>query len=1215
MINSNESLADQVKINRRFLKSVRIDTDASNAQALDGFIPLQSSLNVLDFMSKTILSGNNYAFTWSGAFGSGKSTLALLLSAFISSDEKLKRKALSFIKDYSNDEGKNNISKLFASKKSKSDLAWKGISIVGTNDSLRAVLGQRLNSDYGIKPSSDKKTLCSEDLLQWIELLKQNNIRVMLIIDELGKFLHHALETHDIYFLQELAEVASRSDGHLIVLGIMHQSFDAYIATFDKRVVDEWSKVQGRFENILLAPSVFESLKVVAGSIDNDGYSSAFKSDSLTKDIFKQSQAFADSINDSFKQCLPLHPVSALLLCALSRKSFGQNERTIFGFLNSHEPFSFSSFLSSTAVDSKELYLPDQLFDYIANNQAMMMASGSDGHLYTEALETLHRIEADCSYEQLTLFKTIVVIDILGKTYGLRASNTVLKSCYSLFKYKSYYSTDAAFENDFKACIDTLIEKKAVIFKKYEKAYACFQGSDFDFEGEFTKAYSQTVFNQDTVRNLLSESETVVAKRHYVNTGNLRFFDVELVSEKEVIAAALKTASANDSVGKAFLVCMSSDEYDSAYSAEVIHAILHCSAHCKNNIFAVALKSHEIIRKARSLSAYQMMSSLPALEGDKAARREIQMRISSSEAELSEIVSHSLSDSLIINNGSIRAKIVAKHAVGLNSNLKDAFFKKGLFPASGYDFNALSVALLSDEHHNEEDKAQAMIAWEEMQIPAVGCDLESFQDNYCNRKGAIQRILSTLHENAELKLVNADIRALASEIADDLYSKAPVVKNELINRNKLSSSAAKARRVLMESMCESASQVDLGFEKTPAEANIYWTIFLKNRMHRLSADGQTMEFVCDNRTDPAYAALFKDTLMFISERKQASALEIFKFWSAPPYGIKDGMHLLLMLFFILVNKDNVAVYNKNVFATDFSKSLVDELLVNNDEFSFKFFGSTESDKLMTDNTVKALKDAGVAVSGTNPLMLARSLVAFALRLPMLTQKTIKLGRRAQNLKSQLLNASDPIDLLFDKLPAIYPDLANDASELTADLEEIKAFYPDTLKSVEELLFKSLGHDGSAGVTTLNNRAKNIQSLGNNFKLEQLAGKLAVYSGLQGNVEGIITICTDKPRQSWTDRDINATMAFIPELAMEFRKAESYAGLRGRDANRTFLSIVTATPDGNDVTEVIELSKDELKNVNAVADSVLPKLESLDYNQSMGVLAQLASRIAELKDNK
>ncbi|MGN8852334.1 hypothetical protein [Anaerobiospirillum succiniciproducens] len=1216
MMRNNKSLADSIKINRRFLKSVRIDTDVNNSKSLDGFIPLQSSLNILDFMSRTILSGNNYAFTWSGAFGSGKSTLALLLSSLISQDSKTQSKALSFVKDYRNEDGENNIVKVFASRKHKNDATWSSINIVGTNDSLRVVLGSKLQDEFGITldKNSDAE-LSSNDLIKWVELLKNQNKRILLVIDELGKFLHHALETHDIYFLQELAEVSSRSEGHLIVLGIMHQSFDAYIATFNKRVVDEWSKVQGRFENLLLSPSVFESLKVVASCISSNGYTSEFQCEDISKHIFKQSKTFENSVNETLNKCLPLHPASVLLLCALSRKSFGQNERTIFGFLNSQEPFSFNSFLNASDADSQELYLPDQLFDYISNNQAMMIASATDGHLYTEAIETLHRIEASCSYEQIALFKTIACIDILGKTYGLSATKDVLESCYQLFKNKPYFNDQSSFAFDFEKDIASLINKKAIIFKKYDNSYACFQGSDFDFETEFQKAYSQTVFDQEIVRKLLLESETIVAKRHYIKTGNLRYFDVELVSEHEAVEKALSTISTNDSIGKVLLVCMNTDEYDRDYCAEVISVIKQISTSCKNTIFAVDLKSHEIMRKTRALCAYNAMSSLPSLAGDKIARRELNMLTSSMESDLYELVTRSLSNSLIIYNGHVKASIKAKQNIPLKSNIKFNLVPEKSFYTTGCDFEDVFHCQSNQTVDSSRDHELALLACEQMSIQCNESDSEKIKDDFAHVKTSIKNILSLIDDNKHLHIITPDIRVLASDIADALYPKAPVIKNELINRNKISSSAAKARRVLMEHMCESENDFDLGFDKTPAEANIYWTVFLKNKLHRLSSDGQSMEFKCDDKSDPLFFNLFKDTIKFIGEHKQVSLLDVFKFWSLPPYGIKDGMHLLLILYFILINKDEVALYNDGVFVTDFSKAITDDLLVNADQFSFKYFGSSKSDQCMAKNIVKAMTDAGIAVNGSNPLLLARSLVAFALRLPMLTQKTLKLSKRAQNLKSQVINASDPIDLLYIKLPSVYEDLEQDSSELTADLEELKAFYPETIKNIETLLFKSLGHDKANGSSSLNERAKNIQSLGNNFKLEQLAGKLAVYSGLISDIEGIITLCTDKPRQSWTDRDINTTLAYIPELAMEFRKAESFAGLRGRDSKRTFLSIVTATPDGNDVTEVVELSKEELKRVYSIADGILKELEKLNYNQSMGVIAKLASMLSDSKTDK
>ena len=49
--------------------------------------------------------------------------------------------------------------------------------------------------------------------------------------------------------------------------------------------------------------------------------------------------------------CWPLHPVVACLLGPISRRRFGQNQRSIFGFLNSSEPHGFQDFLNDTAAE------------------------------------------------------------------------------------------------------------------------------------------------------------------------------------------------------------------------------------------------------------------------------------------------------------------------------------------------------------------------------------------------------------------------------------------------------------------------------------------------------------------------------------------------------------------------------------------------------------------------------------------------------------------------------------------------------------------------------------------------------------------------------------------------------------------------------------------------------------------------------------------------
>lgn len=109
-------LKDQILIKRQFQKSVRLNTDLQDSHALDGFIPLESSLNTLNQMCHAIVDHKAFAFTWIGPFGSGKSTLALLLTSLCGHNPELQSKALSYIQDYQDPSGSNYILQMFADR-------------------------------------------------------------------------------------------------------------------------------------------------------------------------------------------------------------------------------------------------------------------------------------------------------------------------------------------------------------------------------------------------------------------------------------------------------------------------------------------------------------------------------------------------------------------------------------------------------------------------------------------------------------------------------------------------------------------------------------------------------------------------------------------------------------------------------------------------------------------------------------------------------------------------------------------------------------------------------------------------------------------------------------------------------------------------------------------------------------------------------------------
>lgn len=1193
MSEEQKSLADKIVIKRQFLKAVRVDLDVTDRNALNGFIPLQSSLNVVDNMCAVILGKHNCAFTWSGAFGSGKSTLALLLSSLISQDSVIRNKALGFVKDFKNNHDDNNITKLFAKKGAYK--YWSSINIVGSNTSLRNVLHSRLKEDKVTSEFYTASELNQAEISLFIDRLKDNNKRVLIIVDELGKFLQHAIETNDIYLLQELSEAAARSDGHLILLGIMHQSFESYIAKSDKSLKDEWAKIQGRFENQILAPSEFESINLVASSINNDEYHTEYDSSYIAKILYPKSNNL-DAISRSFSNCLPLHPISILLVCAMSRLYFGQNERTIFGFLNSYEPFSFSTFLSSQSRDSSDLYLPSCLFDYIRNNQSLV-GYGQTGKLYAEACEIITHLEGNSTLSQLNLFKTIAVMEIFGKGYSIYPKKEILEDIYRNIIASPYYcqttDADASFEND----IAALIDAKAVIYKSYDGSYGCFNGSDFDFDASFAKFYNSQDVKLDVIKQYIAESKTVVAKRHYVRTGSLRYFEVEAILLEDVFTESYKYQCTNTEIGKVFLV-LSNDTGDKAKSfAEALSVAKYCSSICKNHIYAVCLKSAEIFNSARTLQTYKEMQSDPLLEGDAVARREVNERLRVEQLSLEQLVYNSLNDAFVVHNGSVLSKLcltVDTETIPLLGYQLNSESRKYL------DFEQLHALAINDANISTEHVVANEISARYSLSPEARKALEQLIDNDYAALYCVSKYL----RNKDYTVKSADLWVLASDIADALFDQSPIIKNELINRNKISASVAKARRILLEHMCGYSDKQNLGFEKTPPEMNLYWTIFELHGLHRQNSTGYG--FVLDDKSDPKIRALFDATDKLLISKPNVSAFEIFDLWSNQPFGVKAGLHLILLLFYMLVNKDRVAVYNDNFFVTDFSEDFVGDYLVNVDRFTFKLYKLDNTSLDAANSLFEAFRSLEIKCTSSEPLALARAIVFFMLKLPALTQRTINLSKRAQKLKSYVLNANDPLDLIYDKLFGLYPNIAKDNSLLIQDIKEIIEYYSQTLNKIQSLLFKSLGCSGADAVEQIKNRAESINEIAaaNDSKVEMFIKRLSTFEGGRGSIEGIITLCTDKPVKSLNDHDIAVTLALIPELAMGFRKAECFAGYHDKQSDRRFVSVISSTPDGDDISEVVELTTQELHQATEQAQNILTTIGKCDYKQIVALCSQM-----------
>ena len=1086
----DNSLQSKVSVKRFFQRSVRIDKDLGDYSALDGYVAQESSLSIIKLMCKTILEGHNCSFTWTGQYGSGKSSLALVLSSLLSEDKKIQDKAKSLLGVQEDDE----ISKVFL----QGDTKWHSINLVGSNSSLKDALSIKLEEHFNQEIADPIKSI--------EELCLDNKNAVLLLIDELGAFLANAIKNNSIIFLQELAEVASRSNGSFVIVGILHQSFESYIANFSREIREEWAKVQGRFENYVLAPSLFESLRLVGLSLDKNDYQGNFERiDDLVNVLYSKTPQFIDSIKKSFENCLPLHPLTAILLCSLAKKEYGQNERSLFGFLTSFEPNSFQSFLESEDVQSKALYTAAHLFDYLKANQSLMIAVSKDAHKWEEANDILNRVEINSSTLEIELLKTIAMIEIYGKVHGVSANFDLLFTSFNV---------DAEELNE---ALNNLIKKKAILKRSFDLSYGLFAGSDFDFDAEFDKAYAQTEFNIANLKAELNDVERVIGKRHYIQTGTLRWFEVKAIEEELLDKELSSIVTLNDKVGTIFIVYPQS--IDSVDNLKVkLKTITQ-----KNAIFCINENFTVLEKLCRNLDALHMILKSPALEGDLIARNEINARIKATSEELKGF-------------------------------FNDSFYGNVLF----YDGQELPCKDLND------------------------------------------------------------VSILVSKICDEVFCEALPLQNELINRNKLSSNIASARRILLTRMCENLKEERLGIEKTPAEFCIYNAIFKQNGIHHQKESSNEFFFdTTSEQVNQKYLNFFAKTLDFIKNKKELLTTDIFDFWSKPPFGIKKGPQPVLLMALLLSSRNNLACYVNKLFATSLDKSFVDEFNVSPERISIKWFDRDGVDQKVLLNVAHALQKFSKNQFDLTPLAVARQLVHFVLTLPLLTQKTNNLNKVTVRLKVAAINANDPLDLLFNEVLKLFPELNNDSKSFEASLAELRDFYDRQIESLKDLLFSTLKHNPEDAISGLVERANNIKATTGNNKLEQFVIKISQLDISEKTaIEGIISICAEKPKAQWTDKEINLTQALIPELSLEFRRAECFAKLHNREELRCVFGLSLGATANQDLLKVVDISPQEKELAQNLASKILVELQkTTSKDLSYAVLAELGVMLGkeELKE--
>ncbi len=650
------ALADHVHIARRYQRAIRMDTDLADPSALEGFICPQSSAWVLKTMTQHIVGSGQGAFTWTGPYGSGKSSLAVALCALLAGDEALRLLASSVL-------DKATLTAVGETLLSGTN-GWRILPVIGRRAPAVQVVGEAITASGwrtggSVEVWSERRVL---ELLQHMaEQDPQTTGGLLVFIDEMGKLLEAAAyDGSDIYFFQQLAEMASRSNKRLIVVGVLHQAFDEYAHRLSREAREEWAKIQGRFVDLALNVGSDEQIDLLGRAIESDRTTE--KPSALAEHVAALARKpKSPRLAQMLEACWPLHPVVACLLGPTSRRRFGQNQRSIFGFLNSSEPGGLQDFLRH--ADDSELYTPDLLWDYLRLNLEPSIMASPDGHRWALTVDALGRCEAAGGDGlQVRLLKTIGLIDLLKGRSGLAASPGLLQGVLI-----------GQGPEEFKTALAALQRQSLIIFRKFSDSYSIFEGSDFDIDDAVQRAAADIDEADFAVLNALAGLQPIVAKRHYHKTGTLRWFDVSVVRLMDLEGTIASYTPGKGAVGAFFLAIASYGEAESVARetcCRVADKVNDCDI-----IIGLPQEAWDITGLAKELLALEKVrEETPDLKRDPIAGKEVGSRIAVVQGHIQSGLNRAFDSAVWFRRGSAE-KLARTGLNGLASDLADNRFR------------------------------------------------------------------------------------------------------------------------------------------------------------------------------------------------------------------------------------------------------------------------------------------------------------------------------------------------------------------------------------------------------------------------------------------------------------------------------------------------------------------------------------------------------------
>lgn len=535
------TLASVFRPATRFHRSTDLVRDFGTAGALEGYFLTDFVKECLARITQGANEGSSArAWRLTGDYGSGKSSFALFLAESLSHPQRLPARLQT---------------EVFSSLPKLRKASYVPLLVVGAREpmSLAIVRGllkltqQLFPSKSGleerlVKLSRATDTISDQVVTDLVEevthkiVSQRKGTGLLLILDEVGKFLEYAAQhpdRQDVFLLQKLGERASRSaDEPFLFVCLLHQGFNAYADSLATPAKREWEKVAGRLEEIPFQQPLDQVVLLLAAALNPDARrlkqnQLAGLQKSMDAAIRLGWYGATSSRTTLRNQATALYPIDPMVVPVMVRtfQRYGQNERSMFNFLFSFEPLGLQAFAATSLSEATPLRL-HHFYDYVRANLGHRLAVASY-RTHWSVIESV--VESFPAHDTLDVqvMKAVGMLNLLNSDEALPTEEAVSWAV---------AGADEAGRDQVKEVLRRLRSNKHLFFRGAGRGYCLWPHSSVDIDARYedAKRAIPAVDSWAQAISRLLDTRPLVARRHYIEKGNLRYLRVVYCSVAEL---------------------------------------------------------------------------------------------------------------------------------------------------------------------------------------------------------------------------------------------------------------------------------------------------------------------------------------------------------------------------------------------------------------------------------------------------------------------------------------------------------------------------------------------------------------------------------------------------------------------------------------------------------------------------------------------------------